>query len=179
MQIPEKTTHLFVNTKNKKSFYSNKADGSWEIFNKGLGTWEKVPSLDLNLIPINIYLQSELSSQFTDIENTTIDITSVTTKNKQTSISELSLSFVAPPITPEDYLLIYELFEKHSPEGYPLGFVNGEANHSVLYDHQAKKWYEVTSFNAEYLTVYTTDLDTVKKVVNELNTSLLTTHLTK
>ena len=106
MQIPNGTSHLFVNTKNKKSFYSSKDDGSWEIFNKGLGTWEKVPSLDLNLIPINVYLQNEVSNVFTDVEDTVIDITNVTVKNPYIDI-------ICPPITPEDYLTIYELFEKH------------------------------------------------------------------
>lgn len=179
MQIPEKTTHLFINTKNKKSFYSCKEDGTWEIFNKGLSTWEKVPSLDLNLIPLNIYLQNEVSNEFSDIEETTIAITSITTKNNQTPISKLKLSFATPPITPEDYLLIYELFEKHSPKDIPLGFVNGVENYTVVYDHNLLKWYEVTAWTTEFLTVYTTDLNTVRKVLDELNTSVLTTHLTK
>lgn len=167
MQTPKGTTHLFINTKNKKSFYSNKEDGSWEIFNKGLGTWEKVPSLDLNLIPISVYLQNEIANVFTDVEDTVIDITNVTVKNPY-------IDFICPPITPEDYLKIYKLFEKHS-NGEPLGFTNGIPNHTVIYDHKMKKWYEATSWITEHLSVYTSNLETVKKVLDELNASVHTT----
>lgn len=163
MQIPNGTTHLFINTKNKKSFYSHKEDGSWEIFNKGLSTWEKVPSLDLNLIPINTYLQNEVSNVFSDVEETTINITNVTIKAQNPYID-----FICPPITPQDYLTIYELFEKHS-DGEPLGFTKGIPNHTVFYDHNLKKWCEITSWNTEYLTIYTSNFEVVKKVLAELN----------
>ena len=170
-QLPNGTTHLFINTKNKKSYYRNlKKDSSWEIFNKGLSTWEKVPALDLTLIPIDVYLQNELSNVFTDVEDTTISITNVTVKAPSCDYPE----FIIPPITPEDYLMIYELFEKYS-NGTHLGFTNGVENFSVFFDHKIKKWCLHASWDIEYLTVYTTNVDTAKKVIDELNTSLLTT----
>lgn len=169
-QIPEGTSHLFINTKNKKSYYKgNLEDGSWEIHNKGLNTWEKVPKLDLVLIPIDVYLQDEVSNTFNVIEDATISITNVTVKQK-----EVVLDFINPPITPDDYFLIYDLFEKYS-NGAPLGFINGVENYSVFYDHKMSKWYLHTSWNTEYLTVYTSNRNTAMKVVDELNTSLLTT----
>lgn len=170
--IPEKTTHVFVNTKNKKSFYSNKQDGTWEIFNKGLNTWEKVPSLDLALIPINIYLQNELSSKFNDIEDTTIDIINVTTKNNQTSISELKSSFVTPPIDADDYENIYNLFLKYNTGSYPLGFIPGENNYSVYFNHELKEWSYNISSTMEFLTIYTVDVSLVRRIVRELNSAL-------
>lgn len=169
-QIPKGTSHLFINTKNKKSYYKgNLEDGSWEIHNKGLDTWEKVPKLDLALIPISVYLQNEVSNTFNDIEDTTISITNITVKTK-----EVVLDFINPPITPDDYFLIYDLFEKYS-NGAPLGFLKGVENYSVNYDHKTMKWYLSKTWDTEFLTVYTTNMNTAKKVVDELNASLLTT----
>lgn len=167
--IPSGSTHVFVNTKNKKSWYLNRPDGSWEIYNKGLDTWEKIPSLDLAIIPVDVYLNSEASTEFLEIEDATLCVTSVTNK-----VVNNKHAFIEPPISPEDYLFIYGLFQKYS-KGTPLGFINGEENYSVFYDHKMSKWYISTSWNVEHLSVYSTNRSAVMKVVDELNTSLLTT----
>lgn len=170
--IPISTTHIFVNTKNKKSFYLNAQDGSWEIYNKGLEVWEKVPSLELNVIPINTYLENEMSNEFSDIEDTDVSITSVTNKEE----NNIKTEFINAPITPSDYDLIYDIFDKYSKE-VPLGFMVGVNNYSVYFDHEQNTWKYTSSKNTEYLTVYTTSLAVVKQVTEDLNTSL-TTHLT-
>lgn len=167
--IPLGTTHVFINTKNKKSFYFNN-DGQWFIYNKGLETWEKVPNLELTLIPIESYLnsiQSDTLNTFKEIVDTEVSVTNVTVKSKST----LKNDFINPPITIDDYIAIYDLFEKYS-DGQPLGFIPAEPNYTVSYNHTNSRWQILMAEHEEGLTIYTSSIRTASKVVEDLNSNI-------
>lgn len=167
LTIPSGTSHVFINTKNKKSFYYNEND-QWYIYNKGLGEWEKVPSLELTLIPLSQYLENtntDTLNTFVEVEDVEVSVTNFTRKQKAKDVKQ---EFATPPITAEDYSVIYNLFEKHS-NGVPLGFVPKEENYTVYYDYDIEKWTWFSDTVCEGLTVYTTNFETVERVIKELN----------
>lgn len=163
--IPNGTTHFFVNTKNKKTFYSGSEEEGWSIYNKGLDTWEKVPNLDLTLTPIEEFTAvTESQTLCSSVENTDYSITLVKSKKHENVKDE----FRTPALTLDDLVYIFELFEKHSG-GHPVGFVPGEANWSVYFDHELNTWTYAEDYTCEGLTIYTTNFSVVEKVVNDLN----------
>lgn len=162
--IPDGTTHVFANSKNKKSFYKNISKDNWEIYNKGLMSWEKIPSLNVDVIPLATFIQNEMNVSFNDTEvSCCVSITNVKTRS-----SILLEEFRSPTITPSDYSLLYGMFEKYS-KGIPLGFTKGVDNFSLYYDHFTSDWKYVLHREEEYLTIYTSSADVIKKVVKELN----------
>ncbi len=163
--IPMYTTHFFVNTKNKKTFYSGSEEEGWSIYNKGLDTWEKVPNLDLTLIPIEEFTDvTESQTLCSSVENTDYSITLVKSKKHENVKDE----FRSPALTLDDLQYIYKLFEKHSG-GTPLGFIPGEINWSVYYDHELNTWAPQEDYTCEGLTIYTTNYSVVEKVIKDLN----------
>ena len=106
--IPMYTTHFFVNTKNKKTFYSGSEEEGWSIYNKGLDTWEKVPNLDLTLIPIEEFTDvTESQTLCSSVENTDYSITLVKSKKHENVKDEFTL----PKINDVREILNYCWFE--------------------------------------------------------------------
>lgn len=170
LDLPKGTTHIFINTKNKKSQYKSCKDGSWEIYNKGLQLWERVKDMSLALIPISVYKESSESSPIEDITETTVSVTSFKIKKENKSIPE---EFVKPSLIPSDFENMYKIFSKYSGKN-PLGFIPRETNYYIFYCYVDNKWKYSTSTNGEILTLYTNKLDVVLKVIEDLNSLHLT-----
>lgn len=164
--IPEGSTAFFVNTKNKYTFYSGSEIEGWNIYNRGLDTWERIPNLDLTLRPIEDFdTNLDQTSLCSDVEDTEISVITVKSSRIEDSIED----FRTPALSLQDFEHILDLFYKYAEEDENFGFIPGEPNYTLFFDHEANLWTYVDNRQHEFLSIYTPNLKTITQVIDDLN----------